>query len=122
MKKIILFLICSYSFIAFSQENSEVDDFLSVKYSKKEIKELKKQTPQLYQEYILSFSSGIEIMEYNGKLKEKGNKFKILDITLQEGEKFNYLKYNIDIKKETQYFLINNGNKLVSIKGFSIIK
>jgi hypothetical protein len=87
------------------------------KYSKSELTSLKESKDGLYAMYIKSFEKGIVLTPYSDKIKAKGNQIESLNINSTEGEFFNYLAFNLSLKNDTQYFIINNGETLLIIKG-----
>lgn len=131
MKKIIIIIllfICNYSF---SQENyknknfttEEIHNFLKEKYSIEEINEMKVKNSELYNFYCKSFKEGIILVKnYKERYKDKEITTTKLNVTLNDNEIFNYLKYNIQPTEFHQYFSINNDNTLVIIKGKSSLK
>jgi hypothetical protein len=131
MKKIIIIIllfICNYSF---SQENyknknfttDEIHNFLKEKYSIEEINEMKVKNSELYNFYCKSFKEGIILVKnYKERYKDKEITTTKLNVTLNDNEIFNYLKYNIQPTENHQYFSINNDSTLVIIKGKSTLK
>jgi hypothetical protein len=117
IKKLAIVFFCFFSTISYSQKTLNLDELLSVKYSKKEIKTLKNSNIELYNSYLKSFTKGIILIPYDTELKAKGNKFETLKITTLQGSTFNYLEHKLELKNENQYFLINNGQTLLLIRG-----
>ena len=122
LKKLSFFLFCFLTTISYSQKAIDIDQTLSAKYSNKEIKDLKETTPEKYKLYEKSFAKGVVLTPYTDKIRAKGNQFESLNIQSAENAPFNYLAYNLDLKDDTQYFLINNGTTLLIIKGIQELK
>ena len=103
--------------ISFGQKTTTTDDLLSVKYSSIEISKMKSNDAVKYDLYVKSFKIGVNIIPYEGKVKEKGNTFKSLNIVSSDIESFNYLSHHLDLQNDSQYYLINEGKNLLIIKG-----
>lgn len=110
-----------FTSISFSQTNLNLDELLLKKYSEKEINTLKKSNIEMYNLYNKSFNQGILLIPFDEKQKEKGHTYESLNIVSIEGVSFNYLAFNLDLKNETQYYLINGGQSLLIIKGITVL-
>lgn len=122
-KKITFFLLLFLTSVSYSQTTvSDLDKNLSVKYSASEISAMKETNKEMYNLYAKSFSVGIMIFPNDDAFKAKGNTYDQLNITVQEGEKFNYLAYNLELKNVSQYYVINGGKSILLIRGSDTLK
>lgn len=120
-KKLTFILFCFLTTLSFGQTKVDVEKNLSAKYSVEEIQQMKELDVTKYNLYMKSFNSGVTITPYDEKLKEKGNSYTVLDITVSNIESFNYLEHNLDLIENSQYYLINGGESLLVIKGTRIL-
>ena len=116
-KKLIVLFICFVSVFSFGQTKTNIDEMLLKKYSQSELTSLKESKDNKYALYAKSLTIGTVLTPYTDKIKAKGNQFESLNINSTEGELFNYLDFNLNLKNDTQYFIINNGETLLIIKG-----
>lgn len=122
-KKISFFLFLFIATVSFSQTDvSDLDKKLSVKFSSKEILTMKESNKEMYDLYAKSFNIGILVFPNNDAFKAKGNNYEQLNITATEGEKVNYLQYNLELKNESQYYVINGGKSVLLIRGIDVLK
>lgn len=122
-KKISFFLFLFIATVSFSQTDvSDLDKKLSVKFSSKEILTMKESNKEMYDLYAKSFNIGILVFPNNDAFKAKGNNYEQLNITATEGEKVNYLQHNLELKNESQYYVINGGKSVLLIRGIDVLK
>lgn len=122
-KKITFFLFLFIATVSFGQTAvSDLDKNLSVKFSSKEISSMKESNKEMYDLYAKSFNVGVMVFPNDDAFKAKGNKYDQLNITVAEGEKVNYLAYNLELKNESQYYVINGGKSILLIRGIDVLK
>lgn len=122
-KKITFFLFLFLTTISYSQTTvSDLDKNLSAKFSATEITAMKENNKEMYDLYAKSFTVGITIFPNDDAFKAKGNTYDQLNITVPEGEKFNYLAHNLDLKNTSQYYVINGGKSILLIRGSDVLK
>lgn len=122
-KKITFFLFLFLTSVSYSQTTiSDLDKNLSVKYSASEIAAMKETNKEMYDLYAKSFNVGIMIFPNDDAFKAKGNTYDQLNIIVPEGEKFNYLAHNLELKNISQYYVINGGKSILLIRGSDVLK
>lgn len=123
LKKISFFLFLFITTFSFGQStDSDLDKLLSAKFSAQEIATMKESNKEMYELYAKSFKVGVVISPNSDAVKAKGIKSEQLNISVADGEKLNYLAYNLDLKPEAQYYIINDGKSILLIRGINALK
>ena len=105
-------ILCSGSIYAQdSVENGSVDSRLMERYSKSEIKDMKKDDPDQLAMLTYALDHAIYITDY-----PKGKNVNFETIQLVSEENLTFVALDLEIKSENQYFQIEGQDKLLVVK------
>jgi len=121
MKKIIAILSFIICFSAVNAQTTDPDNQLLAKYSKKELKKLKKEQPQEYDFAKYCVDNAFYIASLS-KEKNAANPVKYGEITINDISNINFFELNIELKQsDFQTFVIKGANKLLIIRSKDFI-